>query len=73
MLFTPTFSRAQIFLSMLTLTFSFVGFLFFFSAYKLNSLIVDYGELCQLRDLNCTIEFTPQTDLVEPKVYYELD
>ena len=72
MLFTPTFSRAQIFLSMLTLTFSFVGFLFFFSADKLNFLVVDYGELCWLKR-DCTIEFTPQTDLVEPKLYYELD
>lgn len=73
MLFTPTFSKAQIFFSMLTLTFSFVGFLFFFSADKLNSLVIEYGEQCQPKERNCIIEFTPQTDLVRPKLYYELD
>lgn len=33
---TPTFGRAQIFLSILTLTFAFLGFLFYFSAKELK-------------------------------------
>lgn len=51
---TPTFSRAQIFLSILTLTFSFLGFLFYFSAAQLKQLVIDYGNECET-GVNCRI------------------
>ena len=71
---TPTFSRAQIFLSILTLTFSFLGFLFYFSANELKQQVIDYGTLCETQGgRECTIEFQPEYDLDNPHLYYELD
>ena len=72
-LFTPSFSKAICFFSILTLIFSFLGFLFYFSANKLNSMVIDYGELCKSQGRQCEITFTPDSDFSRPHLYYELD
>lgn len=53
--------------------FSFLGLLFYFSANKLNNMVLDYGELCESQGRLCEITFTPETDFIKPHLYYELD
>ena len=35
--------------------------------------IVEYGDLCKSQGPECQIEFSPDMDIVNPHLYYELD
>ena len=55
--------KAQVFYSILTVSFAFLGFLFYFPSTTLNQKIIDYGELCKTQGRDCIIEFELDEDL----------
>ena len=45
--FVPTFMKAQVFFGFLTVSFAFMGFLFYFPSTTLKQKVIDYGKLCE--------------------------
>ena len=62
-LFIPTFCKAQVFFGILTVSFAFLGFLFYFPATMLKQKVIDYGKLCEGQGRRCKIEFELEEDL----------
>jgi len=72
-LFIPTFSKAQVFFSIVTVALAFLGFLFYFSADILKQSVIEYSDECLEQGRNCRLEFELAHDLEKPNLYYELD
>ena len=82
----PTFTCSIVFYSLLSLILGYLGILFFISASTLKSFTLDYGDLCDTdsgievnpvlsneEGFECQIVFSPDVDLSNAILYYELD
>ena len=81
----PSFTCSIVFYSLLSLFLGYIGFLFYISASALKSFTIDYGDLCDTdigvqfnpqssgNGFTCQIVFSPDADLSNAILYYELD
>lgn len=79
----PSFTCSIVFYSLLSLVLGYIGILFFISASTLQSFTLDYGDLCDIdsgikvspieNGFSCQIVFSPDVDLSNALLYYELD
>ena len=72
---TPTFWCATNLLTFMMMALLAAGYFLFFDAQKLNDFELDYGTMCQNTTVpgKCRIQFTLDTDLKDPTIYYRLD
>lgn len=76
LLVTPTFWCAMNLLCFILMVCLGIGGFLLFDATILDQIEIDYGVYCKTQSDqsgNCLIEFTPQQNLIDPKVYYRLD
>lgn len=71
-LITPTFKCAILCYSALAILFAAFGALCYTQAIANHDLLIRYDDACN-GQLQCSVPFTPTVDLVNPKIYYQLD
>jgi hypothetical protein len=71
-LITPSVSGSMLCFLVLIIIFASFGAKCLVSAMANHELLVRYDDVCNGKK-NCTIEFTPTHDLINPKIYYQLE
>jgi hypothetical protein len=68
-LITPTFKCAMLCYLLFAIILGGFGVLCYMQAADINDMLIRYDDVCNGKTI-CEVTFTPETDLVEPKIYY---
>ena len=72
-LMIPTFKCACILFTFIGLVFGTFGGAALSQSNSLNDYLIRYDDICQNISGTCNVTFSPDTDLVSPKVYYRIE
>jgi hypothetical protein len=71
-LITPTFGCSMICLFFIAAILGSFGAICLSFNHKLNQIIIQYDDICANK-LVCNVTFTPDFDMINPKIYYRLE